>query len=673
MKVLPLVLLIATVTACPFSNTSDVPPNDDTHKHLKGGRRRRILASLGEDEQTRSAIAEIIDRRSQENRRRLQTAACVTTSTYQDIHNDVVSLSQTINGNRDRGHFFGGIVRLAAHDFMDYDINAIGNPNSQELGPDGCLDFDHSANAGLPDLWCDDPNACPFKALYDSSYSFMSKADFWVAAANAVIDHTSNGALVLPFRWGRIDTNSCAESSERLPEPDGCNEVRATFIDRMGLTWRDAVALSGGHTLGRGDIRFSGHDGTWVDSDRESTIFDKRYYEEVVRRAWRPRQTNVGVNWTWGGNNRGVMMLNTDICLLFDIPNGNNQNCCTNTNTDCRDSSIQNNQCVSAESVRPQAVAAFREFLGGGNPNNSNQQPFYDGFSTSWTLATEIGYSDDTLFDLADTCAPAPTPTPPSGTPAPVANPTPVAKSNDAGVNWTWGGNNRGVMMLNTDICLFFDIPEGDVQNCCTDTSGNCRDNLTQNNQCPTADDVRPEAIAAFREFLGGENLNNDNQEPFFSAYSEAWELATENGYSDDNLFDLADTCVPTTPTTPTPTVPPVSPAPVIRTPGPVPAPTTSTPAPTTSTPAPSAPSPGSCEDFEGSFEVLKKDGSIKLTTCDQISLDKCAKHGHLCRKTCGVCECLTGKMRCTTDSDCCSGECKDDGRCRSEYRVRTM
>lgn len=279
----------------------------------------------------------------------------------------------------------------------------------------------------------------------------MSKADFWVAAANAVVDHTSNGRVVLPFRWGRVDTTSCAESSARLPEPHGCSEVRATFLDRMGLTWRDAVALMGAHTLGRGDIRFSGHDGTWVDNDRESRIFNKRYYEEVVRRAWRPRQAAAGVNWTWGGNNRGVMMLNTDICLLFDIPNGNNQNCCTNTNTDCRDPSIQNNQCQVADNVRPQAVAAFREFLGGGNPNNDNQEPFFSAFTTSWTLATEIGYSDDSLFELTDTCAPtpptaptptAPTPTPPSTTSAPVLSPLPCVDRTD-----TWalavGGKER--------------------------------------------------------------------------------------------------------------------------------------------------------------------------------------------------------------------------------------
>lgn len=378
--------------------------------------------------------------------------------------------------------------------------------------------------AGLPDLWCDDPVDCPLKGMYDDSYSFMSKADFWVAAANAVIFHTSNNQLQLPFRWGRIDATSCSSSSARLPEPHGCSEVEATFLTRMGLRWRDAVALMGAHTLGRGDIRFSGHDGTWVDNDLESTIFDKRFYEETLRRAWRPRQTA-------------------------------------------------------------------------------------------------------------------------------------------AGVNWTWGGNNRGVMFLNTDICLFFDIPEGNNQNCCTDISGNCRDDTVQNIQCPTAESVRPEAFAAFNEFLGGTNLNNNNNDPFYRAFSEAWTAATELGYSGNELFTLVDTCDPTAPTAPTP----VTPAPVPATPAPVPI----TPAPVPITPAPvpvsspvSTPS-AQCEDFDGIFQVRRRDGSLKDMTCDQISLDKCAKHGHLCRNTCGACECLLAKMTCTSDTDCCSNKCNDKGKCR--------
>lgn len=441
-----LLSLLSTVTtkACLFSKSDKNVPDDEVHKNLRkrGGR----LSSLRDDAETRTSISNIIKRRSLETKSRSLQAApnCVSRPTYDDIIDDITSLSQAITDVGDKGHFLGGIVRLAAHDFMDYDMNAESSTTSKALGSDGCVDFDHQANAGLSDLWCDDVGQCPLKNLYDTSYAFMSKADFWVAAANAVIKITSRSSagrpegLDLPFRWGRIDEESCDESAGRLPEPNGCSEVQATFIDRMGLTWRDAVALMGAHTLGRGDANFSGHDGTWVDTDEESTIFDKRFYEEVIRRSWRPRQTpSSGVNWTWGGQGRGVMMLNTDICLYFDIPEGNNQNCCTDTSGGGNNCRGVNNECQLANIVRPDAFQAFEEFVfaGGNNIGTNNNEPFYAAFSTAWELATENGYSDDELFDVPETCnvVPSPNPqpvTPPNPQPVTPPNPQPVTPPN---------------------------------------------------------------------------------------------------------------------------------------------------------------------------------------------------------------------------------------------------
>ena len=74
--------------------------------------------------------------------------------------------------------------------------------------------------------------------------------------------------------------------------------MEGVFINRMGLTWTDTVALMGAHTLGRGDKDFTGHDGTFVQNNEESTFFDKQYYQEVVNRGWHPDN-----HWTWGGSN----------------------------------------------------------------------------------------------------------------------------------------------------------------------------------------------------------------------------------------------------------------------------------------------------------------------------------------------------------------------------------
>merc|ERR1712156_130639 len=172
----------------------------------------------------------------------------------------------------------------------------------------------------------------------------------------------------------------------------------------------------------------------------------------------------------------------------------------------------------------------------------------------------------------------------------------------------TWGGQNRGVMMLNTDICLSFDIPDGNNQNCCTDTTGNCRG---FNNQCNTAANVRPDAFNAFEEF---KNFGNNNNEPFYEAFSIAWKLATENGYSENELFDVPETCDPSAPTPAEPSRAPNT-SPVVQ-----PSPPTA-PSPVVQPSPPTAPSPTP--------------------------------------------NCLPKNEQCRSNNECCSGRCKR-GKCKN-------
>ena len=158
---------------------------------------------------------------------------------------------------------------MVAHDFMDFNINDEGIP----MGSDGCIDMDHPDNSGLPqDVWCD--NGCPLTEVYNSNFSHLSKADFWVAAANAVIRIASNNELDLKDTYvsGRVDAESCVDQGLRLPAASGCDAVEGVFVDRLGLTRTDAVALLGAHTIGRGDQAFSGHNGIWVDTEAQSVV-----------------------------------------------------------------------------------------------------------------------------------------------------------------------------------------------------------------------------------------------------------------------------------------------------------------------------------------------------------------------------------------------------------------
>lgn len=233
---------------------------------------------------------------------------------------------------------------------------------SNTMGADGCLLFDSPKNAGLTSIWCD---SCPLKQLYDSKYSDLSRADFWVASANAVIYLTSvNNALDLrnAFLWGRETTDSCFGSDDRLPTSAGCQEVEGVFLQRMGLTWKDAVALLGAHTLGRAG--FSSHHGTWAANDAEAQVFDKSYFDELFGRAWTPRGLGTAQqDWTWisgnPNNSSPKLMLNTDMCLVYDIDSS--KQCCLRecssptVKADARTIQIDNAGCIR------EAILALRQ------------------------------------------------------------------------------------------------------------------------------------------------------------------------------------------------------------------------------------------------------------------------------------------------------------------------
>jgi hypothetical protein len=132
-------------------------------------------------------------------------------------------------------------------DFMDFNRH-----EDVKMGSDGCIDWDHHDNKGLwGSIWCDD-GSCELTNAYYKKFSHMSKADYWIASANAVIRQLSVDQsldLVDTFLWGREDAGSCDDQGDRIPTGTGCREIQDTLLDAMGLSWRDAAALLGAHTM----------------------------------------------------------------------------------------------------------------------------------------------------------------------------------------------------------------------------------------------------------------------------------------------------------------------------------------------------------------------------------------------------------------------------------------
>ncbi|KAL3788224.1 hypothetical protein HJC23_004691 [Cyclotella cryptica] len=327
-------------------------------------------------------------------------SACFDKATYYGIDKDVEAIASSLDNEDDLIHFYGGIVRMVAHDFMDYDRNS-----DTPMGSDGCIDWGHDANRGFwGSIWCD---GCDLTKVYHEKYGHLSKADFWIASANAVIRNLSVDKsldLVDTFLWGRRDADSCQGQGDRIPMGSGCREVQDVFLDAMGLTWRDSVALLGAHTIGKAHSEFSGHDGYWMPSGQEALVFDKQYYEELVMRPWRAR--NIGkeeedfIASTEMTHQEPQMMLKTDLCFWFDTDN--HYPCCTRTNrwmdgqNWCDwEEKLSDLKCTryDSDSSRMEAVESVVEFLGGRRPNENND-PFYQAFSTAWFKATTNGHGD---------------------------------------------------------------------------------------------------------------------------------------------------------------------------------------------------------------------------------------------------------------------------------------
>merc|ERR1712194_445216 len=219
-----------------------------------------------------------------------------------------------------------------------------------------------------------------------------------------------------------------------------CTEVEGVFLHRLGLTWTDAVALLGGHTIGRGSADFSGHDGIWVETEEESVIFDKGYYEEILRRAWIPRnQDDPDIqDWTWGGRNGDSprFMLNVDLCLVFDIET--TFPCCTKTDLlrtdgenhcDGRNGILSDTPCgtYAPGSPREEAADAVNLFAQPrqGRPGFFDDNgPFFDAFASAWNKSTTNGWTN--LQPIAVSCVSSSPTASPTGAPssAPTNKPT---------------------------------------------------------------------------------------------------------------------------------------------------------------------------------------------------------------------------------------------------------
>nr|NP_001295633.1 L-ascorbate peroxidase 3, peroxisomal [Jatropha curcas]ACT87980.1 ascorbate peroxidase [Jatropha curcas] len=178
------------------------------------------------------------------------------------------------------------MLRLAWHDAGTYD------KNTKTGGPNGSIrneeEFSHGSNNGLKIAidFCEEVKARHPKITY---------ADLYQLAGVVAVEVT--GGPTIDFVPGRKDSKVSPKEG-RLPNAKlGSPHLRDIFY-RMGLSDKDIVALSGGHTLGRAHPERSGFDGPWT---KEPLKFDNSYFVELLK-----------------GEMEGLLKLPTDKALYDD-------------------------------------------------------------------------------------------------------------------------------------------------------------------------------------------------------------------------------------------------------------------------------------------------------------------------------------------------------------------
>ncbi|KAF7724106.1 heme peroxidase [Apophysomyces ossiformis] len=205
----------------------------------------------------------------------------------------------------DDGSFAPIVLRLAWHSSGTYD------KHKKNGGSDGATmrfktEAEDPANNGLNvarDL------LEPIKA----KHAWISYADLWTLAGCVAIEHM--GGPHIPWTGGRRDKHSVEDCPPQGRLPDGAlgkDHVLDLFVERMGFSVQETVALMGAHTVGRCHRERSGFEGPWTPTP---TRFSNQFYKQLLAQTWVEKQ--------WDGNRQFVdaedgelMMLPTDIAML---------------------------------------------------------------------------------------------------------------------------------------------------------------------------------------------------------------------------------------------------------------------------------------------------------------------------------------------------------------------
>lgn len=272
--------------------------------------------------------------------------------------------------NGEKAGIMGQSVRISFHDPAEFD-----RASNDNRGPDGCLCTSPGCGSeGL--IEADSLIFTDQEPLWQLWCDVVGRADFWNMYARAAMEiseaesayrlgYTRVLPELLETRYGRKDaTGFDCDVSRRLPDAM-CADSKLNFVDALGLTAADGVALiGGGHTVGNTNPSVSGFGpvvptesdpnppqstGQWVEGN---WLFNNEFFSgsllqgnwhmdgvsdnpepgatqqwvEIITIDGSPETRGVAVpNCESGqgpcGSLKGFNLLNADLALAFDVYN----------------------------------------------------------------------------------------------------------------------------------------------------------------------------------------------------------------------------------------------------------------------------------------------------------------------------------------------------------------
>ena len=205
----------------------------------------------------------------------VSTTTSLTSNQYKNIVRGIINL---YDASSSKTEFAGCLVRFSGHDFMDYRVG-------EGRGADGCMNFEDEDNTGLSTC----VQTHDFPSVYSTYCGIVSLADFIVIAGEAVQirtatdynennkfgDGTLGGQFMAAFNYGRTTTETCADNTHNLPNPEnGCVGLYDIFVSNLyaaaedeDTAWKYTAAINGAHTLGQAKLANSGYVGFWSDEE----------------------------------------------------------------------------------------------------------------------------------------------------------------------------------------------------------------------------------------------------------------------------------------------------------------------------------------------------------------------------------------------------------------------